>query len=157
MTRSEELLNNIVHTHNIVTHDPLGKCYHYTLYFEIMTQKQNQNNLNEKYDCDKLSCEFFMNTMEAESWDEIFSENTNFNVAYDKFIRVVNKAIHASTPVMNSFRRNKAPWATRRISKLAAKKRRKWHVYKNRHCCSKIMMLLNRILTGFPKLKTTQY
>ena len=104
---------------------------HCTLHFEIMTEKQNQDNLTNKYDYDKLNCEYFMNIMEAENWDEIFSENSNFNVAYEKFIRVVNKAIHASTPVMNSFRRNKAPWATRRISKLAAKKRRKWHVYKS--------------------------
>ena len=36
-----------------------------------MTQKQNKDNLNMKYDYDKLNCEFFMNTMEAGNWDEI--------------------------------------------------------------------------------------
>ena len=72
-----------------------------------------------------------MKIMEAENWDEIFSENISFNDAYEKFIRVVNKAIHASTLVINSFRRNKAPWAIRRISKLAAKKSRKCHAHKS--------------------------
>ena len=61
---------------NIITHDPLGKCDHCTLHFEIINEKQNKNNLNEKYDYDKLNCETFMNTIEAENWDEIFSENS---------------------------------------------------------------------------------
>ena len=86
---------------NIITHDPLGICDHCTLYFEIITQNQNQDNSNEKYDYDKLNCKIFMNTMEADTWVRIFSENTSFNDPYDKFVLVVNKVIHAITPVMN--------------------------------------------------------
>ena len=75
---------------NIITHDPLGKCNQCTLYFGIITQKQNQDNLNKKYDYDKLNCEIFMSTMEAENWDDIFSESV-----LNEFSDAKNEAIHS--------------------------------------------------------------
>ena len=131
--QNPSLLDLIICSHpdaleNVKVAEAFGKSDHCRIQFDVKNSCEPSSEGTYKYNFHKMNEDIFVEEMNRIDWFDIFSDN--IEEGYTKFIDITSKAIKKSTPLMNNYMNNVAPWSNRIISKLAKKKREKWDRYK---------------------------
>ena len=116
---------------NVSVQEPFGKCDHCMILFDVKNEKCDEESHRQFLDFENIDNIKFEQIMAQYNWNEMFSDVADMNASYELFLSTVQNAIKECTPVINSRKRRKAPWATRQVKKLSKKKRKMWHKYKN--------------------------
>lgn len=109
---------------------PFGKSDHCTIEFTVKNCENKRKIIKDRFNFKKIDKEKFVEIVSSYDWDDICDEDAEIDIAYELFINIITDAIASSTPSHKNKNRNKTPWSTKLVEKLASKKRQLWHKYK---------------------------
>ena len=125
------LVNNPEFISSISHEAPFGKSDHEILSFKILNGHTRNESTKEKFNFKKINSEGFRSRLRALPWRHILHSNDEMTSAYTELSVSVKRYIEETVPLYTAKENIKAPWSSRRIEKLARKKRKCWGRYKH--------------------------
>ena len=123
LTSDDEMIEDIQYLPSF------GKSDHILIAFSVKNEYRKVENKAHVYNFRKTDIEMLNELMNSEKWRTMFDISRHLEESTEDFIHTTTSFIESTVPKYSPKQQRSAPWSTKVIQKLAAKKRKKWDAY----------------------------